>query len=95
VGNSSYRERFEAELQALGISEAALNPEIIARLKSIPVATFEQLGRYFTPGAVYGTLVRTSPSRGGIDAWTWVENGHSWVEVGEQFRRVFESDATQ
>lgn len=92
---SSYPRRLQAEFDALGISEEALNPEVVRRLKSIPRPTFEQLGSYFVPGAVYRTLAAPSPARGGIDAWQWVENGHSWIEVGEQFRRVFESDVTQ
>ncbi len=95
VANPSYGERLEVELAALGITEDELNPEIVARLRAIPKATFEQLGCYFVPGAIYRTLARPSPSRGGVDAWKWVENGYSWVEIGEQFRRVFESDVTQ
>ena len=85
---------YEAML-ALAIDETNLTPEAIAKLKTVPPVEFVQLARYFKPGGLYATLAARAPSRGGIDAWTWVENGHSWSEVVGQYQRFFEGEISQ
>lgn len=91
----AYNQRLEQELAALAINEDNLNSEIRERLRRIPKDQFLKLGRYFKPGGVYGTLINPAPARGGVDAWRWVENGHSWNEITEPLERFFEGDGTQ
>jgi hypothetical protein len=47
----------------------------------------------FVPEAIDGILAQPAPVRGGMDAWTWVENGHSWLEVVEGLEGVVRQEA--
>ena len=52
--------------------------------KHVPHWVRNELERTFTIPAEE-LLGRRTPARGGLDAWQWVENGHTWTEVIESY----------
>jgi hypothetical protein len=61
-------------------------------MNDVPEYVMYSMARWFeTDEAIVLTLQAPAPSRGGVDAWTWVENGHSWQEVIGQYQHIFES----
>lgn len=59
--------------------------------RPIPDEVRDRLQPLFTV-PIEAILSRPAGARSGLDAWTWVENGHEWSEVADQLERAVKAD---